>query len=160
MAARSPGESRIVRCLVRTRVSLPWLMTRPRSAGDRVERGAAPLSTQGSRGARLLERGSQRGVPFGLRCRSRRALTREFHRGARPPLGRGARGGTPLPSRAGIEAGPSPPERAAHYRAWLAFLHNGTSSYRCLKSTLQYIGSHLNRREGRAATFRTGNMLG
>ena len=104
-----------------------------RSAGDRVERGAAPLSTQGSRGARLLERGSQRGVPFGLRCRSRRALTREFHRGARPPLGRGAWGGTPLPSRAGIEAGPSPPERAAHYRAWLAFLRNGTSSYRRLK---------------------------
>jgi hypothetical protein len=92
----------------------------PRSAGDRVERGAAPLSTQGSRGARLLERGSQRGVLFGRRCRSGTAPTREFHRGARPPLGRGARGGTPLPSRAANEAGSFPPGRAAHYRAWLA----------------------------------------
>src|SRR5882762_9285638 len=120
MAARSSGESRTVRCIVRARFSLPWLMAMPRSAGDRVERGVAPLSTQGSRGARLLERGYQRGAPFGLRCRSGTAPTREFHRGARPPLGRGARGGTPLPSRAGIEAELRPPGRAAHYRAWLA----------------------------------------
>jgi hypothetical protein len=112
-AARSSGDRRIVRCLSRTRFSLPWLMA-TRSAGVRAERGRPPLSAQGSRGARLLERGYQRGVPFGRWCRGAEALTRDDPtRGQGRPLGRGARGRKPLPSR----AGPAPPGRAAHYRA-------------------------------------------
>lgn len=108
-----------------------------------MARGQRPCATLGSRGARLPERWFQGGERFGQGCRGgtpsgagvpKRGKAASWpevseregsdagrsNEGARPLLGRGARGWKPLPSRAGQRAGPPSRDREAHYRAWLA----------------------------------------